>query len=125
LRVLITTEDTASPHITATFQSDGRTPFFSRRVHAFLVEIFLIIGYVEGAKLLNKFVLQILLHYICFSRSRDSVVGIATSYGWKTKSSEFEFRYGQEFSLLHVVQTGCGFHPTSYPVGTGGEAAGA
>jgi hypothetical protein len=44
--------------------------------------------------------------------------------------SEFEFRQGQEFSLLYVVQTGSGVHPTSYPMGTGGflpggKAAGA
>jgi hypothetical protein len=34
--------------------------------------------------------------------------------------SEFESRWGQEFSLLHVVQTGSGVHPTSYTMGTGG-----
>jgi hypothetical protein len=28
---------------------------------------------------------------------------------------------GQKFSLLHVVQTGFGVHPTSYPMGTGGS----
>jgi hypothetical protein len=27
---------------------------------------------------------------------------------------------GQEFSVLHVVQTGSGAHPASYPMGTGG-----
>jgi hypothetical protein len=27
---------------------------------------------------------------------------------------------GARFSLLHVVQTGSGAHPVSYPVGTGG-----
>jgi hypothetical protein len=27
---------------------------------------------------------------------------------------------GQEFSLLHIVQTGSGVHRTSYPIGTGG-----
>jgi hypothetical protein len=42
----------------------------------------------------------------------------------------FGFQQGQEFSVLHVVQTGSGAHPTSYPMGTehdflGGEAAGA
>jgi hypothetical protein len=30
-----------------------------------------------------------------------------------TDGSEFESRKGQEFSLLHVVQTGSGIHPTS------------
>jgi hypothetical protein len=40
-------------------------------------------------------------------RSRDSVVGTATGYG-------------QEFSLLHSVQTvGSGARPASYPMGTG------
>jgi hypothetical protein len=29
-------------------------------------------------------------------------------------------RRGQEFSLLHVVQTGSGVHPASYPMGTAG-----
>jgi hypothetical protein len=33
--------------------------------------------------------------------------------------------WGQEFSLLHDVQTGSGVHPTSYRMGTGGKAAGA
>jgi hypothetical protein len=37
---------------------------------------------------------------------------------WMTEGSEFESRKGQEFSLLHVVQTGSGVHPTSYPMGT-------
>jgi hypothetical protein len=31
---------------------------------------------------------------------------------------------GQEFSLLHFVQTGSGIHPASYPVGTGGPFPG-
>jgi hypothetical protein len=35
------------------------------------------------------------------------------------KESEFESRWVQEFSLLHVVQTGSWAHPASYPVGTG------
>jgi hypothetical protein len=40
--------------------------------------------------------------------------------GWTTKGSEFESRWAQEFSLLHVVQIGSGTHPVSYPMGTGG-----
>jgi hypothetical protein len=31
--------------------------------------------------------------------------------GWTTKGWEFKSRYGQEFSLLHIVQTGSGDHP--------------
>jgi hypothetical protein len=33
--------------------------------------------------------------------------------GWTTEGSEFESRYGQEFSLLQIVQTGSEVHPTS------------
>jgi hypothetical protein len=36
----------------------------------------------------------------------------------KLSRKTFESREGQEFSL-HVVQTGSGVHPTSYPMGTG------
>jgi hypothetical protein len=35
-----------------------------------------------------------------------------------TKGSEFEPQQGKEFSLLHVVQTGYGAHPTSNPMVT-------
>jgi hypothetical protein len=47
--------------------------------------------------------------------SRDSAVGLDDR-----EVGEFESRLGQEFSLLHVVQTGSGVHPTSYTMGTGG-----
>jgi hypothetical protein len=53
-------------------------------------------------------------------RSRNSVVGIETGYGLETEGSEFESRKGQEFSLLHVVQTVSGVYRTPYPMGTGG-----
>jgi hypothetical protein len=58
----------------------------------------------------------------------QSVYRLAT--GWATEVLEFESRYGQEFALLHVVQTGSEAHPASYPMGTGdslpgGKAAGA
>jgi hypothetical protein len=39
--------------------------------------------------------------------------------GWTTEESEFESRYDQEFSLFHVIQTGSGAHPASYPMGAG------
>jgi hypothetical protein len=50
--------------------------------------------------------------------------------GWTTEGPEFESRYGQEFSLLHVVQAGSGVHRTSYSMDTvgifpGSKAAGA
>jgi hypothetical protein len=40
------------------------------------------------------------------------------------EGSEFESRYGQEFSLLHVAQTGSGVHPNYYPMGTGASFPG-
>jgi hypothetical protein len=44
--------------------------------------------------------------------------------GWMNEGSEFESRYSQDFSLLHVVETGSEVHPTSYPMGTGGSFPG-
>jgi hypothetical protein len=37
---------------------------------------------------------------------------------WTAEGSEFESREGQDFSLLHVVQTGSEAHPTSVPMST-------
>jgi hypothetical protein len=61
-------------------------------------------------------------HYQKRSTRRNSALGIAT--GWTAEGSEFESRYGQEFSLLHIVQTGSGVHPTSYRMDTGGSFPG-
>jgi hypothetical protein len=52
------------------------------------------------------------------TKSRDSIVSMVA--GWTTKGLEFESWWGQKFSLLHVVQTVSGVHPTSYPKGTRG-----
>jgi hypothetical protein len=41
----------------------------------------------------------------------NSLIGIATGYGLDDR--------GFAFALLHVVQTGPGVHPNSYPVGRG------
>jgi hypothetical protein len=57
-----------------------------------------------------------------YARIAQSVWRLAT--GWTIKGPEFEFRFGQEFSLLHVVQIGPGAHPASYPMGTGGSFLG-
>jgi hypothetical protein len=43
---------------------------------------------------------------------------------WTTEKSEFESRWGQEFSLLQLIQTGPEVHPTSSPMGTGGSFPG-
>jgi hypothetical protein len=56
------------------------------------------------------------------ARKAQLVWRLAT--GWTTEGSEFESRQSQELSLLHVVQTGSGAHPASYPMGTGGSFSG-
>jgi hypothetical protein len=50
--------------------------------------------------------------------SRDSTVGIGRPRG------RIGVRWGQDFSLLRVVQTDSGVHPTSYPKDTGGIFSG-
>jgi hypothetical protein len=42
--------------------------------------------------------------------------------GGTAEGSKFESRQGQEFSLLHVVQTGSGAQPVSYRMGTEGSS---
>jgi hypothetical protein len=44
--------------------------------------------------------------------------------GWTTEGLEFESRYGEEFSLVQIVQTGSEVYPTSYPMGTGALSSG-
>jgi hypothetical protein len=62
--------------------------------------------------------------YICLYNCRVIGAGIAESVwrlatGWTTEGSEFESRFCQEFSLLHVVLTGSGAHPTLYSMDIG------
>jgi hypothetical protein len=38
--------------------------------------------------------------------------------GLTIEGSEFESRWGQKLSFLHIVQTDSGAHPASYSVGT-------
>jgi hypothetical protein len=54
-------------------------------------------------------------------KSPDSAVGNATGYGLEGQGVGVRFPMGQEFSLLHFVQTGSRAHPASYPMGTGGS----
>jgi hypothetical protein len=53
--------------------------------------------------------------------SRDSSVGIETGYGLDDQGGGGSSSPGRvkKFSLLHIVQTGSGVHPTSYKMGTG------
>jgi hypothetical protein len=53
--------------------------------------------------------------------SRDSAVGIPTGYG--LDDIGVGVRVPVE-TLLHVIQTGSGTHPLSYPMGTTGFSSG-
>jgi hypothetical protein len=82
----------------------------------------------------NKFVNKIVsliyvLHKFIQNVTTLLYTGIAQSAqrlatDWTTEGSEFESRLGQEFSLLHVFQTGSVAHPASYPMDTGGSFLG-
>jgi hypothetical protein len=67
-----------------------------------------------------------LLIYIYYLLCQDSPVGIATGYGLDDPGgggSSSPVRV-KKVSLLHIVQTGSGVHPTSYKMGTGGSFQG-
>jgi hypothetical protein len=49
--------------------------------------------------------------------SRPSVV--SNDFDYSVDGSEFESLYCDEFSPLHIFQTGSGAHPASYTTGTG------
>jgi hypothetical protein len=57
-------------------------------------------------------------------RSLDSAVGIATGYGLDDRGVGIRIPVGQEFSFLHVVQTGSGVYPASYTMDAGGFSPG-
>jgi hypothetical protein len=56
-----------------------------------------------------------------FWQKSGPTTAVGTSSGCRP---EFECRWGQELSLLLVVQTGSGAHTTSSPMSIGGKAAG-
>jgi hypothetical protein len=53
-----------------------------------------------------------------------STAALRGSDRWMTKGSEFELMERQECSLLHIVPTGSGDKPASYPMGIWGSWAG-
>jgi hypothetical protein len=61
---------------------------------------------------------------IIFERRQDSVVGIATGYGLDDQGIGFGVPLESKFSLLHIVQTGSGAQPASYPMGAGALSQG-
>jgi hypothetical protein len=63
------------------------------------------------------------LLYIARTRSRDSVVGIATGY-WLGDRGVWSSSPVRAKNFLHVVQIVSGVHPTSYPMGIKGSFSG-
>jgi hypothetical protein len=59
-----------------------------------------------------------------YYKSRDSSVGIATGYGLDDQGAGVQVPVGSRIFILHVVQSGSGVHPTSYPMGIGGSFPG-
>jgi hypothetical protein len=59
------------------------------------------------------------------TKSHDSSVGIALSYGLDDRGSRVRFLAGAgNLSLHHRVQNGSGVHPASYPMGIRGSFPG-
>jgi hypothetical protein len=57
--------------------------------------------------------------------NNEYAVGIATAYGLDDRGVGVRVPVGvKNFSLVYIVQTGSGAHPTSYPMGTGGSFPG-
>jgi hypothetical protein len=56
--------------------------------------------------------------------SRDSAADIATGYGLGDRGVGVRVTVGATISLLHLVQTGSGTHPVSYPIDIGGSIPG-
>jgi hypothetical protein len=50
--------------------------------------------------------------------------GIATGYGLDDCGAGVRVPVGSRISILQIVQTSSGVHPTSYPRGTGGSFTG-
>jgi hypothetical protein len=66
----------------------------------------------------TEHILYIHIHILYVSWG--SVVGIATAYGLDDRVVGVRVPVESEFSLLHIILTGSGAHPASYPMGTGG-----
>jgi hypothetical protein len=70
----------------------------------------------------HGFILNMYKHVISV-QSQERTVSIATGHRLGDRG-EFESQKGQEFSLLHVIWTGSGSHPVTYPMGTGSSFPG-
>jgi hypothetical protein len=71
-----------------------------------------------------KMIIQTFLSYAGGGIAQSLSVGIAMDYGLDGRGIGVRVPVEENFSPFHVVQTGSGAHPASYPMGTGGKAAG-
>jgi hypothetical protein len=58
------------------------------------------------------------------TRSRESVVGIATGYGLDDRGVRVRVPVGSRILLFHVTRTASRVNPISYKMGTGGSFPG-
>jgi hypothetical protein len=95
-------------HFTDEWYHDVRTAVFYLREHVISLSVTETIAVeFSGLKSVTKKLVV---------RSRDSVVGIETGYGLDYRGVGVRVPIGSRISLLHVVHTGSGVHPTSYPM---------
>jgi hypothetical protein len=76
--------------------------------------------------LLSSFVIPRLFISCTFhvSMSRDSAVGVVIGYGLDDQGVRVQDPERPKILTLHIVQTGSGAHPASYPMGMGAKVAG-
>jgi hypothetical protein len=84
-----------------------------------VTDLLLECGYLQMKSYPNIFALVLFVSF----RSRDNVVGIATGYRLDGRGVGVRVLVEARFCPLHVVQTGSGAHPASYPTGARGKAA--
>jgi hypothetical protein len=70
------------------------------------------------------FIIYELKYLLLSQNSRDSAVVIATGYGLDDWAVGVRVPVESRIFFFHVVQTGTGDHPASYPLGTGGPVYG-
>jgi hypothetical protein len=78
----------------------------------------------------HTFILLGISGFLYFTLHPLKGAGIATGYGLDDRGVGVRVPIRAKFSYPHVVKTGSGAHPTSYPMGTegsfsGGKVAGA
>jgi hypothetical protein len=82
------------------------------------------IRHVTGLEFSYKFLTYVFLTSRKYKKSRDSAIGLAIGYGLDDREVGVQVPVGAIFFSFHVIYTGSVAHLASYPMGTGGKAAG-